>query len=470
MIRLHDTALGSELEIDLRDPARLAMYVCGPTVYDHPHVGHGRHALVYDVLRRYLEWCGVEVRHVSNITDIDDKIIARAARDGRGVDEVAAEFEEAWYAALEGLNVLRPHDDPHATAYVDDMVALVARLVDTGHAYATDEGVWLATDTVAGYGLLARQRLDSLRSGARVGVVASKRSPLDFALWKSVRPEEPSWPSPWGPGRPGWHTECVVMSLDLLGEDFDLHAGGADLAFPHHENERAQAVALERTFARRWMHHAFVEVGGEKMSKSLGNFTTLTDLLAANDPRAYRLLVLQSQYRKPMEVTVATLDAATRALAALDDFARRTADLPPVPPDSAAIAAFRTRMDDDLDTPGVVAELADLRRTANAMLDGHDAQGAAPLAAAVTEITGALGLELRRGAMTISGGTAPSLTATHPGTVPIEALPPEVTARLVERDEARSRKDFAAADMIRASLETDGWVVEDTSGGTRVHR
>jgi len=458
VIRLHDTALGTRAEVDLREPGRFSLYVCGPTVYDHPHVGHGRHALVYDVLRRYLEWSGLEVRHVSNITDIDDKIIARAARDGRGVDDVAAEFEEAWYAAVGALGVLRPHSDPHATAYVDDMVALVGRLVDTGHAYATDEGVWLATDTVPGYGLLARQPLESLRSGARVDVVAAKRSPLDFALWKSAPPGEPSWPSPWGPGRPGWHTECVVMSLDLLGEDFDLHAGGADLTFPHHENERAQAVALGRPFARRWMHHAFVEVGGEKMSKSLGNFTTLTDLLAANDPRAYRLLVLQSQYRKPMEVTAATLDAATRALSALDDFARRTGELPTPAPDSAAMTTFRTRMDDDLDTPGVIADIADLRRRANALLDARDDRGAAPLAAAVTEITGALGLELRGGAATLGGSS---------GTAP---LPPDVAARLVERDEARARRDWAAADSIRGRLEADGWVVEDTPGGTRVHR
>ncbi|MBA3268156.1 MAG: cysteine--tRNA ligase, partial [Acidimicrobiia bacterium] len=351
MIRLYDTALGRQVGLSLREPGRLSMYVCGPTVYDLPHVGHGRHVLVYDVLRRYLEWSGIEVHHVSNITDIDDKIIDRAARDGREVSEVAAEFEEAWYAAVDRLGVLRPHSDPHATAYVDDMVTLVARLVETGHAYATDEGVYLAVDQVPGYGLLARQPLESLRSGARVDVVAAKRSPLDFALWKSVKPGEPSWESPWGPGRPGWHTECVVMSLDLLGEDFDLHAGGLDLAFPHHENERAQAVALGRPFSRRWMHHAFVEVGGEKMSKSLGNFTTLTELLAANDPRAYRMLVLQSQYRKPMEVTGATLDSATRALAALDDFARRTADLAATPPDGAALDAFRSRMDDDLDTP-----------------------------------------------------------------------------------------------------------------------
>jgi len=448
MIRLYDTALGRQVGLSLREPGRLSMYVCGPTVYDLPHVGHGRHVLVYDVLRRYLEWSGIEVHHVSNITDIDDKIIDRAARDDREVSEVAAEFEEAWYAAVDRLGVLRPHSDPHATSYVDDMVTLVARLVETGHAYATDEGVYLAVDQVPGYGLLARQPLESLRSGARVDVAAAKRSPLDFALWKSVKPGEPSWESPWGPGRPGWHTECVVMSLDLLGEDFDLHAGGLDLAFPHHENERAQAVALGRPFSRRWMHHAFVEVGGEKMSKSLGNFTTLTELLAANDPRAYRMLVLQSQYRKPMEVTGATLDSATRALATLDDFARRTADLAATPPDGAALDAFRSRMDDDLDTPGVVADLADLRRRANACLDARDDNGAAPLAAAVREITSTVGVSL--------------LTET--------AVPADVAARLVERDEARARRDWEAADTIRRRLEGDGWTVKDTPAGTQVHR
>ncbi|HWC10389.1 MAG TPA: cysteine--tRNA ligase [Acidimicrobiales bacterium] len=449
MIRLHDTALGRQLPVEPRDEGRFSMYVCGPTVYDLPHVGHGRHVLVYDVLRRYLEWSGVDVHHVSNITDIDDKIIARAEKEQRPSEDVAAEFEEAWYAAVDKLGVRRPHQDPHATAYVDDMVALVARLVETGHAYVLDDGVYLATETVDGYGLLARQSLESLRAGARVQVAEDKRSPLDFALWKLAEPGEPSWPSPWGDGRPGWHTECVVMSLDLLGEGFDLHAGGMDLMFPHHENERAQAVALGRPFARRWTHHAFVEVAGEKMSKSLGNFTTLTDLLASTDPRAYRLLVLQSQYRKPLEVTADTVEAATRALGTLDDFGRRTADLPAVASDPDALDRFRARMDDDLDTPGVVADLADLRHRANALLDRGDGQGAAPLTAAVREIAGAMGLDLRAGD---------------------DELPPALAARVRERDAARAAKDWAAADAIRTELEDQGWVVEDTPGGTRLHR
>ena len=426
------------------------MYVCGPTVYDHPHVGHGRSLLVYDVLRRYLVWSGVAVHHVSNVTDIDDKIIERANREGRSAEEVAAEFEEAWYAAVDGLGALRPHEDPHATAYVDGMVGLVAQLVEKGHAYVTGDGVYLATDTVPGYGLLARQSLESLRAGARVEVTDEKRSPLDFALWKAAKPDEPSWPSPWGQGRPGWHTECVVMSLDLLGDDFDLHAGGMDLVFPHHENERAQAVALGRPFARRWMHHAFVEVAGEKMSKSLGNFTTLTDLVASTDPRAYRLLVLQSQYRKPLEVTADSLDAAARALASLDDLARRTADLSPAAPDAPALERFRSRMDDDLDTPGAIADVSELRRRANVRFDAGDFEGAAPLAAAVREIMSALGLA-------VVAGTG-------------DALSPEVAEAVERRDAARARKDWAAADAIRAELEAQGWVVEDTSKGTRLHR
>ncbi|MGI9033603.1 MAG: cysteine--tRNA ligase [Acidimicrobiales bacterium] len=449
MFRLYDTALGRVVDLEPRRRNELSMYVCGPTVYDLPHVGHGRQLLVYDVLRRYLQWSGVHVHHVSNVTDIDDKIIERAGRDGRPADDVAAEFEEAWYAAVDGLGVLRPHEDPHATAYVDDMVGLVARLVETGHAYATDDGVWLAVDSVPGYGLLARQSLDSLRAGARVGVVEGKRSPLDFALWKAAKPGEPSWPSPWGDGRPGWHTECVVMSLDLLGDDFDLHTGGLDLAFPHHENERAQAAAWGRHFSRRWMHHAFVEVEGEKMSKSTGNFTTLTDLLAAHDPRAYRLLVLQSQYRKPLEVTSSNMAAAARAVRALDDFSRRTAGLPAVASEPAALARFRERMDDDLDTPAVVAALADLRRLANALLDRGDGTGAAPLAAAVGEIAGAVGLVAASASGAIDAATA---------------------ARVAERDAARARRDWAAADAIRAELESQGWVVEDGPDGTTLHR
>ena len=306
------------------------MYVCGPTVYDVPHIGHGRFSLVFDVVRRYLEFLGLEVHYVSNITDIDDQIIAKANAEGCSSTEVAERYEAVWWESMDGLGVKRPDDAPHATAYVDAMVQLVAALVGRGAAYETSDGVYLSVESVEGYGLLAHQSLDSLRSGARVEPGDEKRSPADFALWKKSKPGEPSWPSPWGAGRPGWHTECVVMSLDLLGEGFDLHGGGIDLAFPHHENERAQAVALGRPFARHWVHNGFVMVGDEKMSKSLGNFTSLSDLLARTDGRAYRLLVLRSHYRRPLEVTPRTIADAEEALARLDAVARRF-DLAAVP-------------------------------------------------------------------------------------------------------------------------------------------
>jgi cysteinyl-tRNA synthetase len=453
VLRLHDTAFGAARELALRDSGKVSMYVCGPTVYDLPHIGHGRQLLVYDVLRRYLEWCGFEVHHVSNITDVDDNIIGRANREGRTEPDVAVEFEKAWYDAVDALGVLRPHDDPHATAYVPEMVELIGRLVDAGIAYETTDGVYFGVQAVQGYGLLAGQSLESMRAGERVEVVEEKRSPADFALWKKAKPDEPSWPSPWGDGRPGWHTECVAMSLKLLGDGFDIHAGGMDLRFPHHENERAQAVALGNTFARHWLHHAFVELGGEKMSKSLGNFVTLTDLVERTDPRAYRLLVLQSHYRSPVEVLPDTIERAERTLAKLDDLNRRWESLgarrPAAEPDSAALDRFRALMDDDLATPAVTGLLFDLVGAANVALAAGDVAAAAPTVAAVLEIAGALGL-------------APGAADT--------AVDAE-TARLVaERDEARAARDFARSDALRDRLSALGWVVQDTPGGTTVHR
>ncbi|MEA2902156.1 MAG: cysteinyl-tRNA synthetase [Actinomycetota bacterium] len=455
-MRLHDTALGHPADLVPRQAGKVSMYVCGPTVYDHPHVGHGRFLLVFDVLRRYLEWGGMEVTYVSNVTDIDDKIINRANREGRTPEDVSVEFEKAWYDAVDRLGVKRPTHDPHATAYVSEMVAWVDGLVGAGVAYETSDGVYLSVAAVPDYGLLkSGQSLDDMRAGARVEVNEEKGSARDFALWKKVKPGEPSWPSPWGPGRPGWHTECVVMALDLLGEGFDIHGGGQDLAFPHHENERAQAVAAGKEFARRWAHNGFVVVGGEggavKMSKSLGNFTSLTDLLASHDPRAYRLLVLQSHYRAPVEVTPTSLEQASATLRGLDDFVRRAGDASVgAAPDEAAVAAFRAAMDDDLSTPAVVALLSDLRRRANVHLDAGEPAAAGPLAAAVQEISGAVGLRLGPGVE--------------------EAIPADVADLVTRRDQARADRDFAAADALRDELVAMGWVVEDTASGTKVHQ
>ena len=441
MLHLYDTARGAVAPFEPREAGKASVYACGPTVYGPPHLGHGRNQVTYDLLRRYLTWSGYEVTFVSNVTDIDDKIIERANREARPWQEITDRCERVWFDAMDRLGILRPDESPHATAYVDDMVALIQRFLDHGIAYPTSDGVYLDVSTVDGYGLLAHGSLEDLRSGARVEANEEKRSPLDFALWKLAKPGEPAWPAPFGDGRPGWHTECVVMSLDLLGEGFDIHAGGSDLQFPHHENERAQAVADGKRFASWWFHHGMVEIDGEKMSKSLGNVKNLLDLIDAFDPRAFRLLVLRAHYRSPIDIAEDELRAVEASLDKLDGFARRfrsaAADHDPEP---GLLERFRTAMDDDLNTPGAVATLFDAVRRANA----DDDLGAA---AAALEIAGVLGLEI--------GGE-------------VAEVPDDVRELATERDAARAAKDWARADELRAELETAGYVVEDTPAGTVV--
>ncbi len=438
-------------ELALREPGAVSIYLCGPTVYGPPHLGHGRATLVYDVLRRYLRWQGLEVRLVSNITDIDDKIIDRAQREGRDSVDIARRCEDVWWTAMGRLGVERPTDVPHATDYVAQMVDMIARLVELDRAYATADGVYLAVESVDDYGLLAHQRLEDLLAGGgerEVFGAEAKRHPADFALWKLSKPGEPSWPSPWGAGRPGWHSECVVMSLELLGEGFDLHCGGMDLRFPHHENERAQAVALGKRFANHWMHNGFVvDAEGEKMSKSLGNVANLLDLTEVYDPRAYRMVLLQSHYRSPVGVSGEVLEASVKALGRLDGLARRhPAD--GATPDVEVLAAFAARMDEDLDTPGAMAVVFDAVTRANAALDAGDTAGAAALAAAVRVACDAVGLRLKAA----------------------DEVPEDVAARAAALHAARAAKDCAAPDELRAALQADGWVVETTREGTKVRR
>ncbi|HEX3541805.1 MAG TPA: cysteine--tRNA ligase [Acidimicrobiales bacterium] len=453
MLRLHDTASQQVRELRLRDPGRLAMYVCGSTVYAEPHIGHGRFALVWDIIRRYLAWSGLEVDFVSNVTDIDDKIIDRANADGRSAADVAKQYELAWWDAMDRLGVGRPTSEPHATEFVTRMIELIADLVAKDRAYVGGDGVYFVVDSVPDYGLLANQPIESLRVGARIEVDAErgKRSPLDFALWKFAKPGEPSWPSPWGDGRPGWHTECVVMALDLLGDDFDLHGGGLDLAFPHHENERAQAVAAGHRFARHWTHSGMVVAdGGEKMSKSLGNTISLPELLSRYDPRAYRLLVLQSHYRSPLTVSPTTLAAASEGMKRLDALARRFPTARSgVEPDAQLLRRFRHRMDDDLGTVQAFAVVFDAVKAANSLADQGDEAAALPLAAAVFEMARAVGLEL--------GGEGGELDD-------------QAASLARQRDEARRRGDYATADALRRQLQDDGWIVDDTPGGTVVRR
>lgn len=440
-LRLHDTATGQVRALDLRDPGKVSMYHCGPTPYDLPHIGHGRNALFYDLLHRYMEWRGLDVTFVSNVTDIEDKIIRRAGEEGRSEAEVVAEFEALHWDAMDSLGILRPDRTPHATEYVGQMVALIAQLIERGHAYETSDGVYFEVTTLPGYGLLARQPLESLRAGARVEIDEDKREWFDFALWKKAKPGEPTWESPWGAGRPGWHIECTVMSLDLLGDSFDIHTGGEDLTFPHHENERAQALGGGREFTRHWTHHGMIEVSGEKMSKSLKNFTSLPDLLARHKPQAYRLLLLGAHYRSPVEVTPETLAQAEAGLARLEAFARNFTDAAAAP-DTTVLERFRELMDDDLKTPAALALIFDAVSAAHKDNDER-------AAATVFELTGALGLDLER----------------TPRAIDAE------TQRLVEeRDGARQARDYARADAIRGQLEGMGWVVEDGPSGTVVHR
>ena len=452
MLNLYDTATRQVREVQLREPGKIGIYLCGPTVYGPPHLGHGRATLVYDILRRYLTYRGLEVRLVSNITDIDDKIIDRAARENRPWAEITHKCESVWFEAMGKIGVQRPTDVPHATEYVEQMVAMVGELIARNAAYVTDDGVYLDVSTVPDYGLLAHQSLEEMQSGGgerEVFGAANKRNAADFALWKFSKPGEPSWPSPWGEGRPGWHSECVVMSLELLGEGFDLHCGGADLRFPHHENERAQAVALGKKFAGHWMHNGFVvDLEGEKMSKSLGNVANLLDLIEQYDPRAYRMLLLQTHYRSPVRVGQDNIDAAVKSIAGLDGFAARAAEIGSSTSDPEVIAKFVAVMDDDLDTPQAIALVFDTVRRANTAIDNGDLTTSAALAAAVFEMCGAMGLVLK-----------------STSDVDVEAT--EMASQL---DAARAAKDFAVADRLRGELQSRGYVVETTKDGTRVRR
>jgi len=451
MLHLYDTATREVRELALREPGSVSIYLCGPTVYGPPHIGHGRATLVYDVLRRYLTWSGLDVRLVSNITDIDDSIINRANSENRPWQEITTKCEAVWFQAMGQLGVERPTDVPHATEYVDEMVAMIGQLVDSDSAYLTNDGVYLSVETVPDYGLLVNQHLaDMLEGGGdrKVFGASNKRHPADFVLWKLAKPGEPSWPSPWGDGRPGWHSECVVMSLDLLGEGFDLHCGGMDLKFPHHENERAQAVALGKRFANHWMHNGFVVDGeGEKMSKSLGNVHNLLDLLDQYDPRAYRMLLLQSHYRGPVSVGQDNIDSSVKALARFDGVARRFASVAATA-DPDVLQSFRTVMDDDLNTPAAMAIVFDAITRANAAADAGESGRALELVAAIYSIADAVGL-------TFAGG---------------DEVPAELAAKAAALDAARTAKDFAAADSLRAELQAAGWTVETTKAGTTLRR
>jgi cysteinyl-tRNA synthetase len=455
MLRIFDTAARAKVDFEPRREGQVSMYVCGPTVYDVPHVGHGRTAVAFDVIRRYFEWRGDAVTYVSNITDIEDKIIRRAQERGTTEGELAHTYELAYWEQLDRLDVQRPDDMPHATSFIAQMQKLIGELVDAGRAYVIEgQGVYFEVSTLADYGaLLHRSAAELLEgAGARVEVDEKKRSPLDFALWKAAKPGEPEWPSPWGPGRPGWHIECSAMSLEILGEGFDIHGGGDDLVFPHHENERAQAEGAGHGFARHWIHSGMVMVGREKMSKSLGNFTNLGDALDRHGARAFRLLALQTHYRKQLEMGDKELSDAAKAVDRLDALFRRARVAGVTEGKVGDVTAFRDAMDDDFDTPAALAYVFELVRKANTALDAGDTAAVSELLASVRELCGAFGLGIEDGA--VDAGTDDA----------------EIAALVVARDEARARRDFDEADRIRDELASRGIKIEDGAGGTTWHR
>ena len=481
MLHLYDTLSSEVVELRLRTPGEVSIYVCGPTVYDVPHLGHARTALTYDVLCRYLLWSDLEVRMVSNITDVDDKIIARAAAEESTEEQVAARFTEVYVSQMNALGVAEPDERPQATGYVAEMIEFVDELLRGGAAYVIDgAGVYFDVARYPDYGRLPNRHPDELRAsaGARVAVDERKRDPLDFALWKAAKPGEPAWDAPWMSGRPGWHIECVAMSLGLLGDGFDIHGGGSDLVFPHHENERAEAEAAGRRFARLWMHSAMVNVGGEKMAKSTGNFRTLADVLAVHDPRALRLAMLQAHYRTTMEIDEAVLAGAAAGIDRLDAFARRVGALGEVDTTEQSAAtdtartAFADAMDNDLGTPAAVGVIFDVVREGNICLDRGGTATAAAALATVRDLCGALGLRLYAGSLdaagTLHGGPPGSLVgAASLGPSPSDSSEDDAIQRRVdERRAARAARDYASADRIRDELTGLGVELEDTSGDT----
>ncbi|MEZ5282469.1 MAG: cysteine--tRNA ligase [Acidimicrobiales bacterium] len=466
-MQLYDTMTRTKAELHTLVPGRVSMYVCGPTVYDHPHLGHGRTALTYDVLRRYLRWTGHEVTMVANVTDIDDKIIGRAEREGRTEAEVATEFLDSYVAQLDRLGVEHPDHRPQATQFIDGMIETIRELVDAGAAYVVEgRGVYFDVTSAVDYGRLAGRNLEQLLedAGQRVEVDEAKRSPLDFALWKAAKPGEPSWETPWGPGRPGWHTECVAMSMSILGESFDIHGGGDDLTFPHHQNEQAQASACGHGFARFWVHSAMLNVSGEKMSKSLGNFTTLAEALEAFGPRAVRLAVLQTHYRSTMEMGPESLSQTAEAVKRLDAMVRRAVAAgvtlasanPTVAADDAqrldvdTVERFRSAMEDDMSTPAAMDAVFGAVRAANSALDEGRLDDAARLAGTVVLLCAVLGLAVGEDDHGDDDSKIDDLVA--------------------RRQQARADRDFAAADAIRDELTSMGVVVEDTASGPIWHR
>lgn len=470
------------------EPGKIRMYVCGPTVYDQIHVGNGRTFLAFDVIRRYLTYKGYQVTFAQNLTDVDDKIINRANEQGRTPEEVAAEFSGAFIEQMHRLNVLDPDIRPRATREIPAMIEMIQGLIEQGHAYAPGNGdVYFSVRSDPGYGCVSGRNVDELKVGARIEANDEKRDPLDFALWKAAKPGEPMWDSPWGKGRPGWHTECSAMVHRYLGTPIDIHGGGQDLQFPHHENEYAQACCCwHEPLANVWMHTGMLLINGEKMSKSLGNFFTLKEVLDKYPADVVRLLMLQTHYRSPLDFSFDRLDGAVGTLerirgtvanlrwaaeSAPQDGELNDADRALGAEIDKATAEFTRQMDDDFNTAGALAAIFGLVTAANTYLAdaGEDTSTAVALRAsdALVELLGVLGVESVRPAETALPHELVDLASKEAGYAGDD---PEVAADalVAARAEARTAKNWAVADAIRDGIAALGLVVEDTAAGTRI--
>ncbi len=486
MIKLYNTLSGKKEEFVPIRPGKMTMYACGVTVYDFSHLGHARGAVIFDLVQRYFRRRGFDVKYVRNFTDVDDKIINRAREEGITAADVARKYIEAYQEDMKRLGVDRPDVEPRATEHIAEMIQVIKGLIEKDHAYALDGDVYFRVTSFKDYGKLSKRNIEDLKAGARVEVDERKTDPLDFALWKSSKPGEPAWESPWGPGRPGWHIECSAMGFKHLGETFDIHAGGKDLIFPHHENEIAQSEAFSgKKFVNYWIHNGFVNINSEKMSKSLGNFFTIRDILDQYDAEVVRLFLLSTHYRSPIDFSDANLKDARagldrfytmkegilkflsgkkRSSAKPGDLAETT-DRPMLEKIENLAKAFEDAMDDDFNTAFAIGLIYDLVRDVNKFLadvDKKNEDAAVALLsaakAAFDDVSVTLGIFLRQPEEWFREGRL----ADGKVTLPVERI--EELIHL--RNEARARKDWAEADRIRKSLDEAGVELFDRADGT----
>ena len=464
MLRVYNTLTRKKEEFQTLEPGVVKMYVCGPTVYSDAHIGHAMSAIVFDVARRYLEYRGYQVRFVMNFTDVDDKIINRANKLGVDPHALAESYITAFRKHLVDLNVLPATVNPRATQTMDKILAMIQGLIDKGFGYPAKNGdVYFRVTRDPGYGKLSGRKINDMQAGSRIEIEEEKEHPMDFAIWKAAKPGEPAWDSPWGKGRPGWHIECSAMNLDILGEQIDIHGGGNDLVFPHHENEIAQTDCFTgKQFARYWMHNGMLQLQGEKMSKSLGNLVTIDDFLLHHEADALRMMVLNGSYRAPLSYSDDIMDAAERGLDRLRSALKPApAGAPGAAADSRAALDKQTEtaqqtfieaMDDDFNSSGGLAALFELVRTINTARDaGATGSELKPAQDTLCTLTGVLGLRLRE--KKTSSGDADKFIAL-----------------LVEvRNEARKQKNWVLSDLIRDRLKELGLGIEDSKDGTTWH-